>query len=266
VSLGFSGDVVDYYQRYRRGYPPSVIDTLMTTLGLRDDDIVIDIGCGTGQLTLPLAQRVRAVIGMDPEPDMLARARAVGRDQGITNVTWLLGADSDVPAVGTLFGEATVGAVTIGQALHWMDHDRLFSNLAPQIRGGGGVAVVTNGTPAWLQDTDWSRALRGFLEGWLGKSLTFPCGSDEASRQRYAGSLRSAGFQVSATSVEYVAEMDLEELIGGVYSALSVDQLPPPRERPDFAERIRQALPPTDRFAETVRVTMLFGRKGGSKT
>jgi hypothetical protein len=52
-----------------------------------------------------------------------------------------------------------------------MDHGRLFRALAPLIRDSGAVAVVTNGTPAWLQDTAWSQTLRGFLERWLGKSL-----------------------------------------------------------------------------------------------
>jgi SAM-dependent methyltransferase len=261
MRLGFSGDVVDYYQKYRRGYPDPVIDALVEALALRHDDVVVDLGCGTGQLTLPLARRARAVVGVDPEPDMLERARQVGREQGVTNVSWLLGADSDMPALGALVGGATLGAVTIGQALHWMDHDRLFTTLAPLIRDGGAVAVVTNGTPAWLQDTAWSQALKGFLERWLGRSLTFACGTDGASRQRYAAGLRAAGFHVSETVAEYTAEMDLEHLIGGVYSALSVDQLPAPHLRPQFAEQIRQELLPADHFSEHVRVGMLVGRK-----
>jgi trans-aconitate methyltransferase len=48
---------------------------LAETFGLNAQDMVVDLGCGTGQLTLPIAHRVRAVIGMDPEPDMLRRAR-----------------------------------------------------------------------------------------------------------------------------------------------------------------------------------------------
>jgi trans-aconitate methyltransferase len=261
MRLGFSGEVVRYYHKYRRGYPTPVIDALAAALQLRPDEVVLDLGCGTGQLTLPLARRVRAVIGMDPEPDMLDVARDAGREQGLTNVTWLLGADSDVPALGTLLGDASLGAVTIGQALHWMEHDSLFRTLAPLMRSGAGVAVVTNGTPAWLQDTTWSRALRSFLEQWLGESLTFPCGTDDASQRRYADSLRAAGFHVIETSVEYTAEMDLEHLIGGVYSAFSVDQLPAPDQRPHFAEQIRQALHPADRVSEHVRVAMLIGRK-----
>jgi hypothetical protein len=56
--------------------------------------------------------------------------------------------------------------------------------------------------------------------------------------------------------------MDLDDLIGGVYSALSVDRLPAPEQRPHLAEQIRRALFPPDHFSEQVRVAMLVGRKG----
>ena len=55
-------------------------------------------------------------------------------------------------------------ALTIAQALYWMNHQDLFRAVVPLVRPGGGVAVVTNGTPLWLQETDWSRALREFLQ------------------------------------------------------------------------------------------------------
>jgi ubiquinone/menaquinone biosynthesis C-methylase UbiE len=80
--LGFGGEVAGFYHQYRRGYPQAVIDALMSAFALTSDDVVIDLGCGTGQLTLPIASRVRAVAGVDPEPDMLARARRAAADQG----------------------------------------------------------------------------------------------------------------------------------------------------------------------------------------
>jgi hypothetical protein len=39
-----------------------------------------------------------------------------------------------------------------------MDHAAVFRSAASLVRAGGGVSVVTNGTPLWLQDTGWSRA------------------------------------------------------------------------------------------------------------
>ena len=157
VRPGFGGEVAGFYHKYRHGYPSAVIDAVADAFGLNDQDLVVDLGCGTGQLTLPMAERVCAVVGLDPEPDMLLRARRAARDLDVLNVSWMIGADTDIPALGSLLRDRSVGAVTIGQALHWMEHDILFQAVNPLVRAGGGVAVLTNGTPLWLQETEWSR-------------------------------------------------------------------------------------------------------------
>ncbi|MEU6643130.1 methyltransferase domain-containing protein [Saccharomonospora sp. NPDC046836] len=262
MDLGFGGEVTDFYHRYRRGYPPAVIEHLMSAFELNDQDVVLDLGCGTGQLTLPLARRVRTTIGMDPEPDMLTRARVAAREQGVANTTWLLGGDSDLPSLEGLLGPGTLGAVTIAQALHWMDHDALFGGLAPLLRPGGGIAVVTNGRPLWLQDTGWSMALRDMLSRWLGTVVSRQCGTDEVSQRRYKESLTRAGFAVRTASVDYTGELALEHIVGGVYSALPRNRLPSPEQRPAFAELIREAVEPHRPFAEEVRVRLILATAG----
>jgi SAM-dependent methyltransferase len=259
VDLGFGGEVAGFYQRYRRGYPAKVIDGLVEAFGLTRDDVVVDLGCGTGQLALPLAERVRAVIGMDPEPDMLAEARRVAADR--SNLSWMVGSDADVPVLGNLLGKECLSAVTIGQALHWMDHDTLFHALHPLLRTGGGVAVVTNGTPLWLQDSDWSRALRRHLELWLDSEVTATCGTDEDSRTRYAESLSAAGFTVNQTGFHYSDVLDLDRIIGGVYSALPVNLLPPLEQRSYFAKQVGRALEGHAPYNEQVDVTLLTGTR-----
>jgi trans-aconitate methyltransferase len=245
--LGFGGEVVGFYHQYRRGYPPAVIDTLTGAFSLTSDDIVIDLGCGTGQLTLAIADRVHAVAGVDPEPDMLARARQAAAEQAIRNATWLL-------------GSRPAGAVTIGQALHWMRYRELIPALVPLLRPGGGIAVITNGTPMWLQDSPRSRALRGFLEQWLGTTLNSACGTDDASQQRYRDTMTEARLSVTETRYDYTDELDLDRLVGGVYSALPAQKLPPPDQRPAFAGQIRRAVASHAPFTEHVPVRMLLGR------
>src|SRR5215211_2881199 len=88
---GFSGEVAGYYARFRRGYPPPVLDALQAAFRLGPADVVVDVGCGTGQLTVPLAGRVRAAVGIDPEPDMLAHARTAAREGGVRTASWMLG-------------------------------------------------------------------------------------------------------------------------------------------------------------------------------
>jgi SAM-dependent methyltransferase len=206
----FGGQAAAFYHRYRHGYPSAVIDALAGAFKLTGQDVTVDLGCGTGQLSLPIARQVRAVIGMDVEPDMLQHAQQAARDANARNVMWILG--------------------------------------------------VTNGTPLWRQETDWSRALRDFLEHWLGTTLTHACGTDEQSQQRYRDDLAAAGFDVFTTAVDYVASLDLDELVGGVYSAMG-NRIPAASQRSAFAERVRAAVAPQDRFCERVHVAILAGTR-----
>ncbi|MFI5609637.1 class I SAM-dependent methyltransferase [Amycolatopsis sp. NPDC051903] len=258
MSLGFSGEVTEFYHRFRRGYPPAAFDAIAEAFALGEDDVVLDLGCGTGQLTVPMAARVRAVVGMDPSPDMLARARRAAADAGVTTASWLLGGDTDVPALGALL--SGLGAVTVGQALHWMDHGALFAAVKPLLRPGGGIAVVTNGSPLWLQDSTWSQALRGVLSGWFGQPLTATCGTDAASQGRYRAALTACGYTTEIRTVAYTGDLTADAIVGGVYSAMGEDQLPSAEERPAFENRIRTAIAPHAPFTEPVRVTILTGR------
>jgi hypothetical protein len=130
---------------------------------------------------------------------MLRRARRAASEHGVTNVSWILGSDKDVPTLGARH----LGAVTIGQALHWMNHEELFHAVVPFLRPGGGVAV---------------------------------------------------------SSVDYTDDLSPEQVVGGVYSALPVDRLPPPEQRPRFAEQLGQAIEPHRPFTERISVTILSGR------
>jgi trans-aconitate methyltransferase len=221
-----------------------------SAFSLTGDDIVIDLGCGTGQLTLPIARRVRAVAGVDPEPDLLACARQAAAEQGVANTSCLLGADTDLPALAALLGDRRAGAVTIGQAPHWMAYRELIPALVPMLRPGGGIAVITNGTPMWLQDSPWSRALRTVLEQWSGTSPTDTCGTDDASQQRYRDTMTQAGLDVTGTGYEYTDELDLDHRVDSLYSAIPTQRLPPPEQRTAFADQVRSAVAPHAPFTE----------------
>lgn len=42
---------------------------------LSESDEVLDIGCGTGRLTIPLGERVSSIVGLDASSEMLAQAQ-----------------------------------------------------------------------------------------------------------------------------------------------------------------------------------------------
>jgi SAM-dependent methyltransferase len=256
----FAGDVARNYARYRRGYRADVFDLLTKEFTLGPAARVLDLGCGTGQLTVPLARRTGAVVGMDPSPDMLA----FGRAREIPGITWVLGADSDVPALESSLGKESVDLVTIGQALHWMDAPALFGALVTLLRPGGGVAVIANGTPVWTQETAWAEAVRAVSRRWFGE-LSFPsCGSSEEERRRYRELLGEAGFAtLREHRLDYLDRLTLDDVAGSFLSAAPLERLGP-GGLAEFDAELRDALlaaQPDGRFVEEVAVRVLIGRR-----
>lgn len=234
-----------------------VIDTLVDALRLSTADTLVDLGCGTGQLTLPLARRVGQAIGVDPEPDMLRYAKAAERDSGASNVEWMLGSAEEVAAICANY--RGVAAITLANAIHLVDRERLFSEARTVLPRGRALAIIANGTPLWLQDAAWSRALYGFLERWLGLSLTSHCGTDDDTRTIYGTELSAAGYDVADVRVDYTGTLTLDQIVGGVFSAMS-DRLPAAADRDRFATELRRAMPDAAPYAEHVAVRTLIGR------
>jgi hypothetical protein len=178
----------------------------------------------------------------------------------LQNISWMLGADTDVPGLAALLGSRSVAAVTIGTALHWMRPAELFPTLAALLRPGGGIAVLTNGVPLWSQDTAWSRRLRSFLADWLGHQPRSSCGTDIRSRRQHQRALSAAGFtDITETTVGYRDELDPDQVVGHLYSTMPIDRLPAPADRPAFAAGVRDALGTQSPLTEHVQVTTLLG-------
>ena len=72
--------------------------------------------------------------------------------------------------------------------------------------------------------------------------------------------LIAAGYDVREESVEYASDLDLDQLVGGIYSVLGAARLPASDQRPAFAEQVRGAVAPHQPLTEHVRVAMLLGR------
>jgi ubiquinone/menaquinone biosynthesis C-methylase UbiE len=256
----FGGPVAEFYARFRRGYPEAVVARLTTALDLNVGSRVLDVGCGTGQLTIPLSARVHAALGVDVEPDMLRFARRAALEAGARNVAWLLASDAELDVVSALAGEHVFDAATIGQALHWMDAPGLFRTLHRLVRPGGGVAVITNGEPQWLLDTGWSRALRAHLEAWLRQPLTARCGTDRDAQHAYRQALANTGFtRIEEITIEHHEALPFDTLVGSVYSAMTPETIPTGQERETFETRLRAALG-AEPYLEDVHVTLLAGR------
>lgn len=95
---------------------------------------VVDLGCGTGELTRELHRRLAAkeTLGIDSSPEMLAKSAAFAGD-GLRFERRDIADFADADEFDVVFSNA---------ALQWLDdHERLFARVASLVRPGGQLAV-----------------------------------------------------------------------------------------------------------------------------
>ena len=112
----FSGRV-DYYRKYRPGYPPSLIEWLTDNTTLKSSGCIADIGSGTGLLTELFLRRGYEVSGVEPNPEM--RQAAESHLKQYPNFRSI-----DGWAEATTLGDQSVDLIMAGQSFHWFEPDR----------------------------------------------------------------------------------------------------------------------------------------------
>ena len=75
---------------YKRTRKDDYQDALFDKLILDENDSVLDVGCGEGSVTIPIARRVKKVIGLDSSPKMLEYLEKRALDNKIDNIESIL--------------------------------------------------------------------------------------------------------------------------------------------------------------------------------
>jgi SAM-dependent methyltransferase len=130
-----------YYERGRLPYAPGLADVFARSLALDGRGRLLDVGCGPGTVTLRLAPLFEAVVGLDPDSEMLARASRAAAGRGVGNASWVCLRAEALPA-----GLGSFRAVTFTASFHWMDRPRVASAVATMLDPGGAAVQVD----AWL--------------------------------------------------------------------------------------------------------------------
>jgi len=72
----------------------------MQQLNLQGDEVLVDAYCGIGTLTLPLARVLRQAVGLEVQPEAVEQAQVNAQRNGITNVTFQVGAVENYCPIG----------------------------------------------------------------------------------------------------------------------------------------------------------------------
>jgi trans-aconitate methyltransferase len=126
-------DALGYDERF--GFVARGGAALIDLLDPQPGERVLDLGCGTGELTADLVARGAEVVALDSDPAMVATARE------------RLGADvTVVQADGHAFDVGTFDAMFSNAALHWMTRpDDVWACIRRSVRAGGRVVAEQGG-------------------------------------------------------------------------------------------------------------------------
>jgi trans-aconitate 2-methyltransferase len=210
-------------------------EDLLTLVQVREGLRAVDLGCGTGELTLRLAHNLPAsdVLGLDTSETMLAEASALARP----------GLRFERRAIEDLDGQWDL--ICSNAAIHWVDNHaalipRLFSRLSP-----GGQLVLqfpsNHDHPAnrMVPETAAEEPFRTLLGGWTRRPSVLPLPA-------YGELLHDCGAR-GFTLFEKVyphllPDADaLAQWLSGTTLVPYLERLDPPR-RPELTEALRKNL------------------------
>jgi trans-aconitate 2-methyltransferase len=218
----------------------------------------IDLGCGTGELTRALHQRIQAAetLGVDSSAEMLARSQAFAGG----------GLRFERGDIAAFDGTSSWDLIFSNAALHWIDdHATLLARLAGALRAGGQLAVQV---PA-NHDHPSHRTARAVADQEPFRAAGGLPASPVLAAEAYARLLHQLGFREQVVRLEVYghtlgARDEVVEWVTGT-------TLTPLRARLDdagwkqFLDRYRQALLPqlqdSRPYFYTFKRILLWGRR-----
>jgi SAM-dependent methyltransferase len=250
-----------FYARYRAGYPPECFGYLRDRFHLNGEQTVLDLGCGTGQVAIPLAPHVRRVVAVDPEPTMLDEGRRMAAEAGVTNVDWRLGdsyqlSSMDIPALDL---------VTMGASFHWMDRPAVLRDLDKMVKPGGCVVVASGGSPADGAAPTWEQIAADVRAKYLGSQRRAGSTTYTHPPQRHEEVLRESPFgDVEIVAWTWDLTRDLDSVVGLQFSYSFSAPAQFGGRRDDFERDLRTALTeaePSGRFHQRIRTEAILAAR-----
>ena len=129
-------EIAAEYDRIRPAYPDELVDQACQVAGIGPGDQVLEIGCGSGQLTRSLLTRGLHVTALEPGPNLMALARQNLEGAGAVEFMNARFEDASCP-------HGHFRAVFSASALHWVDPKVSWRKIADVLVPGGTLALMS---------------------------------------------------------------------------------------------------------------------------
>jgi ubiquinone/menaquinone biosynthesis C-methylase UbiE len=128
-------EIAAEYDRRRPAYPDELVDRACQVAGIGSGDRVLEVGCGSGQLTRGLLARGLHVTALEPGQSLIALARQNLAGAGEVEFVNAQYEDASLPPERFL-------AVFCASAFHWIDPEVSWRKTADVLVPGGTLALV----------------------------------------------------------------------------------------------------------------------------
>ena len=128
-------EVAAEYDRHRPAYPDELVDQACQVAGIGSGDQVLEVGCGSGQLTRGLLARGLHVTAVEPGKSLIALARQNLEGAGALEFVNAQFEDAMLP-------REHFQAVFCASAFHWIDPEVSWQKAADVLVPGGTLALM----------------------------------------------------------------------------------------------------------------------------
>ena len=117
-----------------------IVLPMLAMMNLQPDEVILDVGCGTGWLCRLIAQRLTQgeIVGMDVSDEMIHRAGTASA--GIPNVSFTMGSVDAIPQPTGRFTRA----LSVESAYYWPDPVAGLKEIHRVLRPGGSFWMLIN--------------------------------------------------------------------------------------------------------------------------
>ncbi len=137
TAAGVFDRIAGLYDQGRPGYPPEAVAELVCLCGVDHSSRILEIGCGTGQLTRDLVASGAPIVCVEPGSSLAEVARANLSRWPNAGVVATSFEDFDAP-------NFSFDLVVSATAFHWVDPNVSYAKAAVLLSEGGRLALVTN--------------------------------------------------------------------------------------------------------------------------